>query len=385
VIKVPTGGATVKGSVTVAGTASDNLGVAKVEVSVDGGAFRLAQGTGSWSLPLDTTAYADGSHTLVARATDLAGNRATARISVDSDNVPDDLAAPQVAIVSPTEGATVSGTLTVVGTASDDIGVTRVEVSADGGAYRLAQGTGSWSLPLDTTAYTDGSHTIKVKASDAVGRSSTASATVSVRNAPAPAPTPPPPPPSDPSVGERLVTPEGMIIEIASDVSGWSAENVYALLRANALQLDLTGPSLTVKVQTEVASGVAASASTTGSTYTSVRAILYLRATETSLFTTQPDRTVAHEYGHVWATYHLYLSHRGDWSDYLAARSLDGDSRLDTSYSWSRGEIIADDYRLLFGSAQAIAQGPRHLNADLPDPRDVPGLRAFLMDSWSAR
>ena len=85
---------------------------------------------------------------------------------------------------------------------------TTVEVSVDGGPYRLAQGTGSWSFSLDTTAYADGSHTLTAKASDAAGRSSTTSTSVVVRQ-------PPRPstrarlllPPS--SGGERLVTPEG--------------------------------------------------------------------------------------------------------------------------------------------------------------------------------
>jgi hypothetical protein len=386
VIKTPAGSAVVRGTLTVAGTASDNVGVAKVEVSVDGGPYRLAQGTATWGLALDTTVFADGSHTIVTRASDAAGNRVTAKVSVTSDNVPDDLASPRVALVSPVDGATVSGTLTVAGTASDDVGVAKVEVSVDGGPYRLAQSTGSWSLALDTTVYADGSHTITAKATDAAGRSSTASAGISVSNAPPPAPSPPPPPPpppSDPSVAERLVTPEGATIEIASDVSGWTAQQVYDLLRANALQFELIGPSLTVKVQTQYASGVTAGASTTDSVYTSFTAIMYLKATANATFTIQPDKVVAHEYGHVWTLYHLYLSRQADWTTYLAARGLAGDARLDSSYAWSKTEIIADDYRLLFGTESAIAQGPQHMNPDIPDPRDVPGLRVFFLNVWT--
>jgi hypothetical protein len=389
VIKTPAGGTVVAGTLTVAGTASDNVSVAKVEVSVDGGPYRLAKGTATWSLAVDTTVYPDSAHTIIARASDPAGNRATATVSVTSNNVPDDVAAPRVTLVSPADGATVSGTLTVAGTASDDIGVAKVEVSVDGGPFRLAQGTGSWSLGLDTTTYADGAHTITAKASDAAGRSSTTTASISVSNAPPPAPSPTPqpppapPPPSDPSVAERLVTPEGATIEIASDVSGWTAQQVYDLLRANALQFELIGPSLKVKVQTQYASGVTSGASTAGSVYTSFTAIMYLKATANATFTVQPDKVVAHEYGHVWTLYHLYLSRQGDWSSYLATRGLAGDARLESSYAWSKAEIIADDYRLLFGSQSAIAQGPQHMNGDIPDPRDVPGLRDFFLHVWT--
>ena len=109
-------------------------------------------------------------------------------------------------------------------------------------------------------------------------------------------------------------------------------------------------------------------------------------------FTVQPDAQLAHEYGHAWTLYHLYLDRQLDWSSYLGTRwsAADGsttlatDQRLETSYVWAKAEIIADDYRLLFGSALAVSQRNAHMNPDIPDPRNVPGLGDFLRTRWAA-
>ncbi len=70
----PTNGMTAGGLLTIAGTASDNLSVAKVEVQVDGLGWVQASGTTSWSYSLNTSNFLNGLHTLSARATDGGGN-----------------------------------------------------------------------------------------------------------------------------------------------------------------------------------------------------------------------------------------------------------------------------------------------------------------------
>ena len=77
-ITSPASGATVGGTFTVSGSASDNVQVSKVEVRVDSGAYRLASGTTSWSVSIVSTGYPSGSHTLTARVTDSSGNQAWA-------------------------------------------------------------------------------------------------------------------------------------------------------------------------------------------------------------------------------------------------------------------------------------------------------------------
>jgi hypothetical protein len=72
------------------------------------------------------------------------------------------------------------------------------------------------------------------------------------------------------------------------------------------------------------------------------------------------------------------------WTSADGSVRLSGDSRLDSTYKWNRAEIIADDYRLLFGSPLAISEAPLHMNRDIPQPSAVAGLRSFLLNTWAA-
>jgi hypothetical protein len=75
-ITAPAAGAQVSGSVTISATASDNIGVRAVTFLVDGSA--VGSDTASpYSVTWDAATAAAGSHTLVARATDAAGNVGT--------------------------------------------------------------------------------------------------------------------------------------------------------------------------------------------------------------------------------------------------------------------------------------------------------------------
>lgn len=89
---------------------------------------------------------------------------------------------PQVSITAPASNSTVSGTLTVSGTATDSAGISQVQVSVDNGTPQVASGTTSWTASIDTTALTNGTHTINVQATDPDGNVGTASVTVTVSN-----------------------------------------------------------------------------------------------------------------------------------------------------------------------------------------------------------
>jgi hypothetical protein len=64
------------GTITLSATASDNVGVTKVEFYVDG-VLKGTDTTAAYSMTLDSTLLANGSHTLTAKAYDAAGNVAT--------------------------------------------------------------------------------------------------------------------------------------------------------------------------------------------------------------------------------------------------------------------------------------------------------------------
>jgi hypothetical protein len=76
-ITSPSPGSTVSGSAaTVSGTSGDDHGVTQVQVLVDGTSIGTTTpgAGGAWSLPWNTTTASNGSHSLVARATDTVGH-----------------------------------------------------------------------------------------------------------------------------------------------------------------------------------------------------------------------------------------------------------------------------------------------------------------------
>src|SRR6266542_3146977 len=92
-----------------------------------------------------------------------------------------DTTAPTTSITAPANGATVSGTTTVSATASDNVGVTKVEFYLDG-ALKSTDTTSPYSWSWGTTGSANGTHSLTSKAYDAalnVGISATVNVTVS--------------------------------------------------------------------------------------------------------------------------------------------------------------------------------------------------------------
>ncbi|MGB9334334.1 MAG: immunoglobulin domain-containing protein [Candidatus Acidiferrales bacterium] len=86
-ITSPISGSTVGGTISITATASDNIGVASVQLQVDGANSGSADTTSPYNFSLDTTTLTNASHTLTAVATDTSGNKTTsAGISVTVAN-----------------------------------------------------------------------------------------------------------------------------------------------------------------------------------------------------------------------------------------------------------------------------------------------------------
>jgi fibronectin type 3 domain-containing protein len=86
----------------------------------------------------------------------------------------EDITAPTITLSTPTDGTVVGGTVDVAGAASDDVGVTSVDLVVDGVAVAAADPS-SPSVPWDSASVGDGTHTLQFQAADAagnVGRSS---------------------------------------------------------------------------------------------------------------------------------------------------------------------------------------------------------------------
>jgi hypothetical protein len=169
----------------------------------------------------------------------------------------------------------------------------------------------------------------------------------------------------------------------------WTIAQIYSILTANALDLAKVGAHLTIDVQDPSVTQTVTNSTYYMGRYTAVASTIWLQGVNSG-FAQRPDDTLTHEYGHAWSMYWYYLSHNADWSSFESARwttsdgamTLASDSRTGTSYTWLPAEIIADDYRLLFGSSLAISERPTHLNNQIPDPRNVTGLQTFLLNGW---
>ena len=167
-VSSPAAGATVSGTVSVEPQATDDVGVTRLELLLDSTVVAtFTSGTGTWSW--DTTKAANGTHTLQARAYDAAGNRGDSSLmNVTVSNTVADTTPPTVQINSPVAGATVSGAVSVKPQATDDVGVTRLELLLDSTVVAtFTSGTGTWSW--DTTKAANGTHTLQARAYDAAG------------------------------------------------------------------------------------------------------------------------------------------------------------------------------------------------------------------------
>jgi hypothetical protein len=92
-----------------------------------------------------------------------------------------DTTLPNVTITSPANGATVSGTVPVNVTASDNLGVQKVRFWVDG-QYKGFDATAPYWYPVVTTALSNGTHTIRVQAVDWLENTRDATITVNVNN-----------------------------------------------------------------------------------------------------------------------------------------------------------------------------------------------------------
>jgi hypothetical protein len=173
-ITSPANGALARGSVAVDVSATDSLGVSRVDLLVDG-AVNGSTSTAPYVIALNTVGFSDGSHQIQAKATDTAGNTGlSAIVTIRVDNTP-----PIVSITSPASGATVSGTVNVTASATDATsGVASVDFLLDG-AVQTTVTVSPYTWSWNTTTATAGSHVLAARAHDNAGNIAT-SANVSV-------------------------------------------------------------------------------------------------------------------------------------------------------------------------------------------------------------
>jgi RHS repeat-associated protein len=171
--QLPNGTVVTGNSTIVVGGKTGAGDAVALETGSDGG-FDEGQTTadsgGSYSF---TTSLQPGTNTLQVRARDTFGQVAYASVGVSLDTQ-----APAVTLTSPTAPVTTNANVTLTGQVTDNLaGVASLQAAVDQGAYQAVSfdGQGKFTfptaLPLDGSA--DGSHTVRLRATDHVGNVST--------------------------------------------------------------------------------------------------------------------------------------------------------------------------------------------------------------------
>jgi uncharacterized protein (TIGR03118 family) len=152
-----------------AGSIEDSMG----QAIATPGLWGIAFGNGAQNQPATTLYFAAG---IANEADGLYGR-------IDAGATPPDIVAPTATITSPAANATVTGTVAVTATASDDVGVTEVKFFAGTTAIGTSA-TAPYSVNWNTTTVANGSVTLTAQAQDAAGNVGTsAGVKVTVSNA----------------------------------------------------------------------------------------------------------------------------------------------------------------------------------------------------------
>jgi Papain family cysteine protease/Bacterial Ig domain len=222
----PANGSTVSGTVSVLVSATDNIKVTSVTLSVDGSA-KSSSTTAPFTTVWNSGTVPNGTHTLTVTAKDAKGNNSSSSIQVSVNNVTaGDITAPTVNITSPTSGASydANSTITITASASDNVGVSSLNISIDGTVVATSSNS-SFSYSWNTGTAGSGIHNISSTAKDAAGNQSIKSVTVTVNTVVVE-------PPS--TSGVRLTMPpvsnqgsEGSCVAFAVGYAARSAEQFY--------------------------------------------------------------------------------------------------------------------------------------------------------------
>ncbi len=170
-IASPTGG-TVSGIVSITVNATDDVGVARVDLRINGTVV-ASDASPPYQFAWDSRSVPDGAVSITAVAYDAANNSAVSSpVLLNVSNTPPPATTPPtVAIVSPT-GGTVSGTVTVSANASDNVGVTRVDFRVNG-VTQATTNTAPYQFAWASTSAPNGAATLTAVAFDAAGNSAT--------------------------------------------------------------------------------------------------------------------------------------------------------------------------------------------------------------------
>jgi hypothetical protein len=164
-ITSPQNNATVSSVVTVTATASDNVGVTKVEFYLND-VLQTTDTSSPYNWTWSTQIVPNETYTIKAKAYDAAGNMGqSGDVAVTVSN---DTTVPIVSLSEPSNNTTISGTVPITAVAIDNVGVTKVEFYLN--TTLLSTDTNSpYSFNWNTTTTANGTYNLTARAYDNVG------------------------------------------------------------------------------------------------------------------------------------------------------------------------------------------------------------------------
>jgi len=170
----PAEGSYILNPITVAATATDVAGVAKVDFYINN-QLVATDLSSPYSYYWDTKQYVDGNYAIKAVATDTVGHTSSVTSNITKAAPPPDVSGPSLngvtlsgtAVVA---GSTITGSGTLAASVSDPSGVSKVEFLIDGVSIGAdTNGTDGYSAALNILNITDGSHTLTIRGTDSLG------------------------------------------------------------------------------------------------------------------------------------------------------------------------------------------------------------------------
>ena len=130
-------------------------------------AWQETTGTEVWLREFDLAGSKPGTHNVVIRARDSAGNEAL--VGPYNIRIDPSVGLPTARIIYPDKDTVLRRDIHVIGIAGGRIGVEKVEIKLDEGDFVLAEGSEYWSASLDSASIPDGRHTLTARAIDPRG------------------------------------------------------------------------------------------------------------------------------------------------------------------------------------------------------------------------
>lgn len=159
-------------SITLTATATDNVGVSKVEF-YDGASLINSDTASPYSYSIALTSTNNGTKNYTAKAYDAAGNLTTSNAVSVTINI--DSTAPTISLAASSTNILIAGNLTLTATATDNVGVTKVEFY-DGTTLINTDTASPYAHVIAVTSANNGTKNYTAKTYDAAGNIATSAA-----------------------------------------------------------------------------------------------------------------------------------------------------------------------------------------------------------------